>query len=68
MKNKLFIIIGAILVMIMMFLLKSILFWLLGNFVILVFKINYNWTIFHGIVCELIYLLLKDIFVEKKEG
>lgn len=68
MKNKLFIIIGAILAMIMMFLLKSILFWLLGNFVILVFKINYNWTIFHGIVCEFIYLLLKDIFVEKKEG
>ena len=68
MKNKLFIIIGAILAVIMMFLLKSILFWLLGNFVILVFKINYNWTIFHGIVCELIYLLLKDIFVEKKEG
>lgn len=36
--------------------------WGLGNLVILVFKINYTWTFLHGLVAELIYLLIKEIF------
>lgn len=43
-------------------LISSLIFWGLGNLVILVFKINYTWTFLHGLVAELIYLIIKGIF------
>lgn len=40
----------------------TLIFWGLGNLVIWVFHIGYTWTIWHGLVCELVYMLLKGIF------
>ena len=45
----------------------TLIFWGLGNLVIWVFKINYVWTIWHGLICEIGYMLLKEIFGSKKE-
>lgn len=42
--------------------LSSLIFWGLGNLIIWVFKINYTWTIWHGLVCVLVFGLLKEIF------
>lgn len=38
-----------------------LMFWGIGNFVILVFDINYKWTILHAIACYLVTLLLVTI-------
>ena len=51
-----------ILVFLFGILIGSLIFWGLGNLVILVFKINYTWTFLHGLIVELIYLILKGIF------
>ena len=54
--------IGTILTIAFYFGLSSLIFWGIGNLIIWVFKIDYVWTIWHGLVCALIFLLLKDIF------
>lgn len=58
MKSVLYSIIIAFIVM---FLGASI-FWGLGNLVIWVFRIDYTWTILHGLVAEFFYVVLKEIF------
>lgn len=40
----------------------SLILWGLGNLIILVFKINYTWTFWHGFASELIYMFLRGIF------
>ena len=52
----------SITILILATILSSLIFWGLGNLIIWVFDINYKWTILHGLVCWLIYLLLKEIF------
>ncbi len=59
------IIILSILVVLLAISLSSLIFWGLGNLIILVFKINYTWTIWHGLVCALVFVLLKEIFNRK---
>ncbi len=59
---SLVIIIGIILIIACYFGLSSLIFWGIGNLIIQVFKIDYVWTIWHGLVCALIFLMLKDIF------
>lgn len=54
-----------ILLLIIPILIGALIFWGLGNFIILVFKVSYSWTILHGLVCELIYILIKNIFQKK---
>ena len=56
---------GLILGMIIMFIIGALIFWGLGNLIIWVFKINYSWTILHGLICQFIYMLLKEIFGKK---
>lgn len=46
-------------------LIGSLIFWGLGNLFIFVFKINYSWTILHGFIAEILYMLLKEIFNKK---
>lgn len=40
----------------------AFIFWGIGNLVILVFSINYSWTFLHGLVAQVIYLILRGIF------
>ena len=47
--------------------LGALIFWGLGNLAIWVFKIDYVWTIWHGLVAEFVFILLKDIFSKKDE-
>ena len=40
----------------------SLIFWGIGNLVIFVFHINYTWTFLHGVVAQLIYILIQGLF------
>lgn len=53
---------GTILIMAMLFSLSALIFWGLGSLIIWVFKINFVWTFWHGLVCALVFVLLKEIF------
>lgn len=53
---------GAILIIAILLSLSAIIFWGLGNLVILVFSIDFVWTFWHGLVCALVFILLKEIF------
>ena len=66
MSKKEGLIIGIIIALIVI-IAGTLIFWGLGNLVIWVFKINYVWTIWHGLICEIGYMLLKEIFGSKKE-
>ena len=55
-------IITFLLVTILVIGLGSLIFWGIGNLVIFVFHIYYSWTFFHGLVIDLIFLVLKNIF------
>lgn len=55
----------SILVLAVLFGISSLIFWGLGNLIIFVFKIDYTWTIWHGLVCALVFVLLKEIFNRK---
>ena len=48
-----------------MYAISSIIFWGLGNLIVWVFHLNYTWTIWHGLVCELIFILIKEVFGRK---
>lgn len=47
-------------------LLGSLIFWGLGNLIIMVFNINYKWTFIHGFVIELIWIMLKQLLGGKR--
>lgn len=53
---------GTILMSIFLLSLSALIFWGLGNLVILVFSIDFVWTFWHGLVCALVFILLKEIF------
>jgi hypothetical protein len=53
---------GTILTIAFVLSLSALIFWGLGNLIIWVLKINYIWTFWHGLVCELVFILLKEIF------
>lgn len=59
MKN---IIIASLIIFLVSIILETLIFWGLGNLIIWVFKINYSWTILHGLVVDFIWLLLCQIF------
>lgn len=42
--------------------LGTLIFWGLGNLIIFVFKINYEWTFLHGLVVQLVFMILRNIF------
>lgn len=48
------------------FILGTLIFYGIGNLIIKVFDINFKWTILHSICAEIAYLLLKEIFSNKK--
>ncbi len=65
MKKLLFVLgtlLGSIIIIAVNFGLSSLIFWGLGALIIWVFKIKYTWTIWHGLVCALVFVLLKEIF------
>lgn len=45
--------------------LSALIFWGLGNLIIWAFGINFVWTFWHGLVCALVFVLLKEIFGRK---
>lgn len=47
--------------------LSSMIFWGLGLLVCTVFTINYTWTFLHGLVCALVFSLLRDLFGGKSK-
>lgn len=55
-------IIGAILIYAFCLGLSSLIFWGIGNLIVWIFKIHYDWTIWHGLACALVFVLLKEIF------
>ena len=42
--------------------LGTLIFWGLGNLIVFVFKINYEWTFLHGLVVQLVFMILRNIF------
>ena len=48
------------------FMLGTLVFYGIGNLIIKIFDINYKWTVLHGICAEIVYLILKEIFSNKK--
>lgn len=42
--------------------LGTLIFWGLGNLIVFVFKINYEWTFLHGLVAQLVFMILRNIF------
>lgn len=55
-------IIVLIMVLILFLSIGSLIFWGIGNLIIFVFKINYEWTILHGLVSQIIFMILRNIF------
>ena len=41
---------------------SSLIFWGVGSLIIWIFKINYTWTLLHGLACGLVYSILRGIF------
>ena len=65
MKKLLFVLgtlLGSIIIIAVNFGLSSLIFWGLGALIVWVFKIKYTWTFWHGLVCALVFVLLKEIF------
>lgn len=48
------------------FILGTLIFYGIGNLIIKVFDINFKWTMLHSVCAEIAYLLLKEIFSNKK--
>ena len=57
----------TILILVLALLLSSMVFWGLGIFVCYVFAINYTWTFLHGVICAVVFSLLKEIFGGKQQ-
>lgn len=57
--------IGTILIIAILFSLSALIFWGLGNLIIWAFGIKFVWTFWHGLVCALVFALLKEIFGDK---
>lgn len=60
-------IIAGIIVCIIVMVVGSLIFWGVGNLVILVFRIDYLWTFLHGFVAMLIYLILHGLFHNERK-
>ena len=56
---------GTILTIAFVFSLSALIFWGLGNLIIWVFGIKFVWTFWHGLICALVFVLLKEIFSRK---
>jgi len=52
----------AILIITFLLSLSALIFWGLGNFIIWAFGIKFVWTFWQGLVCVLVFVLLKEIF------
>lgn len=53
---------GTILIIAFALSLSALTFWGLGNLIIWAFGIKFVWTFWHGLVCTLVFGLLKEIF------
>lgn len=53
---------GTILTIAFVLSLSALIFWGLGNLIIWAFGIKFVWTFWHGLVCALVFSLLKEIF------
>jgi Na+/proline symporter len=56
-QEKIATILGILLGLITAIGIGSLIFWGIGNLIIYVFNISYNWTILHGLACQLVYML-----------
>ena len=63
-KNLKKFILVSLIIFILVILLGTLIFWGVGNLIIWVFDINYKWTLLHGLVADIIWLLLCEIFKE----
>jgi len=48
-------------------LISTLIMWGVGNLIIWVFHINYNWTFWHGLASCFIYWILRGIFNSRNE-
>lgn len=60
-KDMFIIIIGALIGYLIGTIFVSLIFWGVGNLIVYVFSINYAWTFLHGLICTLIFQMIKDI-------
>lgn len=62
----LFAIIIAVIIIISAYLLMGLVFWGLGNLVIYLFGLNYQWTFLHGLGMETLAIIIRLIFSKEK--
>lgn len=62
MKSVLLISLFLIFIMLFGIFLSTLIFWGIGNLAVFVFSISYDWTIWHGLLCALLFTLLKEMF------
>lgn len=58
-------IISAIVVLIMGIVVGTVIFWLLGELTIMILDIEYEWTIWHGFLAEMFYIMVKDMLTKR---
>lgn len=56
----------AVVLFVLVNLIGGLFFWGIGNFVIVVFGINYTWTFWHGVVISILQGCLKATFTRGK--
>lgn len=52
----------AILLNVIGIVISTLVFWGLGNLIVIVFGISFAWTIWHGLVCALVVAVIRAIF------
>lgn len=52
----------TVIVVIAVLIIGGCIFWGLGSFIIWAFNIDFLWTFWHGLACEFIFIVLKNIF------
>lgn len=60
-------IIFSIIILALCVTLGALVFWGLGVLTVNVFDIAYQWTFWHGLVCELIFIILGSLFRQNKD-
>lgn len=57
-------IITTIVMVLTAIMLESLVFWGVGILVVKVFGVAYVWTFWHGLVCAILYAIVKSLFVK----
>ena len=69
MRNILLFILSVLMWLVMIcgvLLLSSLFFWAVGSLTIIVLQINYDWTLWHGLICSLLFTIVSSMFSSNK--